>query len=189
MIGFQTNIEGRVRSSARLIRLIRDWDILVLVLIITQGKGPEQHMHVEISHIDRPWGSLPHFSPFNSLADWATFIIVKQSQPLNVVGRHHFAPSTTKSVASFYSVCHSYCSEEWIWEDGNSRLRSLYSSCPYCFRPEPHTRTYWSTFGSAETIGRRRDCLGGIFILLCYRTRGQWISPFYYIGSHGRSPT
>jgi hypothetical protein len=49
MIGFQTNIEGRVRSSARLIRLIGDLDILVLVLIITQEKGPERRTHVKIS--------------------------------------------------------------------------------------------------------------------------------------------
>jgi hypothetical protein len=187
MIRFQTNIEGRVRGSTQLIRIIGDLNILVLVLISIQGKGPEWCTHVKISHINRPWGSLPHFPPFNSLVDQAMFVIVEWSQPLNVVGRHHFVPSTTKSVASFYSVCHSYCSEEWTWEDGNSRLRSLYSNHPYHFRPEPHMRTYQSTFDSLETVRRRRDCLGGVFISLCYRTRHHQVSPFYHICSHGRS--
>src|SRR6267154_1396109 len=45
------------------------WNILVLVPISIQGKGPEQHTHVKVSYIDRPWGSLPHFFPFTSLID------------------------------------------------------------------------------------------------------------------------
>src|SRR5882757_2456731 len=45
------------------------WNILVLVPISIQGKGPEQHTHVKVLYIDRPWGSLPHFFPFTSLVD------------------------------------------------------------------------------------------------------------------------
>jgi hypothetical protein len=139
--------------------------------------------------IDRPWGCLPHFPPFDSLTDQAMFIIVKWSQPSNVVSRQHIVPSTTKSVASFYSVCHSYCFEEWTWEDGNSRLGDLYSSYSYCFRPEPRTRTYQSMFGSPETIRRRRNCLRGVFISLCYWTGRQRVSSFYHISSLGRGLT
>jgi len=49
VIGFQTNMEGRDRSSARLIGFIGDLAILALVPIIIQGKGPERRMHVKIS--------------------------------------------------------------------------------------------------------------------------------------------
>jgi hypothetical protein len=49
VIGFQTNIEGGDRSSAQLIRFIGDLDILVLVPIITQGKGLERRTDVKIS--------------------------------------------------------------------------------------------------------------------------------------------
>ena len=41
----------------------------MLVPISIQGKGPEQHTHVKVSYIDRPWGSLPHFFLFTSLVD------------------------------------------------------------------------------------------------------------------------
>jgi hypothetical protein len=79
MIGFQTNIEGRIRGSAQPIRLIENLDILVLVPISTQGKGPEWHTHIKVSYIDRPWGNLPHFPPFNSLINYIFAILTIMS--------------------------------------------------------------------------------------------------------------
>ena len=73
-------------------------------------------------YIDRPWSSLPHLS--------------KWSQQLNVVSKHHFSHSTIESVDSFYSVYLTYHSKEWIWENENSNLSSIYFYQPYCFLAE-----------------------------------------------------
>src|SRR6267154_1635102 len=105
----------------------------------------------------------------------------------NVTGRYHLTPSATESVPSFYSVYYSYCSEEWIRKDGNSGLRSLYPGHPYCFGPEPCTRTYQSALSSPKTIGRRRICLEGISISLCHQIGRKRVSPLYRIGPLGRS--
>jgi hypothetical protein len=69
VIRSQTNIKEKVRDSTQLIGTIGDLDILVLVPISTQRKGLECCMHVKISYIERPWGNLPDFPPFNFLVD------------------------------------------------------------------------------------------------------------------------
>jgi len=107
-----------------------NWEFGYISVSTNQHSGKRPWMvHIYWQAIGQPVS----FPPFISLINH-TFSILNN----NVVSRHHFTSSATESVASLYSVCYSYCFQEWIWEDGNSELRSLYPGHPYHF--------YWLVF-------------------------------------------